>query len=139
MGGGIYMDNEVTLRVSVPQPILDQYEEQATQLGVPVEDILSVRLQNCVTLNDNRPIYFTDDQRRELDSLMGKNLRDAADLIKWVRKVLSVRVNDGQKTHIIALKPTLVQRLKTRCFGKPFPAFLKDTTIIELERFVGLR
>lgn len=133
------MDNEVTLRVSVPQPILDQYEEQAAQLGVPVEDILSVRLQNCVTLNDNRPIYFTDAQRRELDSLVGKNLRDADELIKWVRKALSVRVSDGQRTHIFELKPNLVQRLKTRCFGKPFPTFLRDTITVELERFAGLR
>lgn len=133
------MENEVTLRVSVPQSILNEYEKQADELGVPVETLMSVRLQHTVTMNDNRPIYFSDDQRRELDGLVGKNVKDADDLIKWVKKALQIRVNDGQLVHAFELKPNLVQRLKTRCFGTPFPKFLRDTITSELERYVGLR
>lgn len=132
-------NDEVLVRLRLPTELVDRYEKQAEDAHIPLESLMELRLEQTVEANDNRPIYFSDLQRRELDMLMGINLTSADQVVDRVRRALSIKIHDGKNPHTISLKPGLVNRLRSRCFEKSFPAFLKRTVLEGLESFVGWR
>ena len=64
-----------------------------------------------------KPIYFDDDQRQELEHILGKNMTSTRELIIQVRNAVAVRVNNLK----ITLKPGLLARLKSRCLPFRWP------------------
>lgn len=129
--------SSVTLRTTlqIPQAILTAYENEANAKGVPLESVLSARLLAAASHSSIKPLYLEDPKRKELERLLGVNIRSADHLISIVRSLQSVKVGDVS----VPLKPTLLTRLKTRCFGKPFPDFLAERVSIGLEEYAGMR
>jgi len=123
------------VRIALPEDVVEAYQVQAKAAGVGLEALLADRLLASVTHTAKKPIYFTDDQRRELDQLFGKNLQTATDVLVQVRKMLSVKIENVK----ISLKPSLLSRLKTRCLGMRWEDFLERIIVEDLERYVGIR
>ena len=125
----------VQVRVVLPKEIADLYEIQAEDAGFTLEQVLQERLQACVYFDSEKPLYFTDAQRQELDSLLKRNIGSSEKALASIRSQLTAEIS-GIK---VLLPPNVLQRLKTRCFGKPFEQFFRETVIRVLEEFVVMR
>jgi len=131
---------DVLIRLRLTPELASAYELQATDLNVTLEELLEARLTQFVGLRTIKPLYFSDDERREIESLLGKNFNSIKELIRLIHIAMSVRLNGKPDVSCrVDLKPNLLTRLRSRCFGKPFEEFLSHTVVEELERFVGLR
>lgn len=125
----------VQLRIVVPEEILDQYQKQADVLGIDVELVAGARLAQCVRHTAQKPLYFDDDERRELERILGKNATTTRDMIVQIRNSIAVKINNLK----IALRPALLSRLKSRCLGMQWESFLEKVIVEDLERYVGMR
>lgn len=125
----------VQLRVTLPKDLADLYEIQAQEDEIPVESKIVERLQACVYYEDDKPLYFNDQQRRELDSLLKRNVQTSEKALAAIRAQLTADVS-GFKVQI---SPDVLKRMKSRCFGKPFEVFFKETVNKLLEEFVMMR
>ena len=126
---------DTRLRVYLSSDVVGRYLEQADKAGIDVEQLLSDRLAACVTHTAQKPIYFSDGERQELEKILGKNILNAKDLLAQIRNAISVRIG----TQKITLKPGLLQRLKTRCLGMRWEEFLEKIITEDLERYAGMR
>ena len=84
---------------------------------------------------DVKPLYFNDAERARLEALLGKNLSSAQDALQLLARSYTIRIDNCH----ITLKPTLLARLKSRCFVKDFKTWLSTLIVQELERYSGLR
>ena len=124
------------LRVTLSQEIFAKYQEEAIEYGVDVEQLLESRLKECVAYNSTTPLYFNDDQRRELERLTGKNLRGAAEALAMIRRAMEVKVNGLP----VSFNPLLLERLRTRLpRGTEFGTFLQNMIVMWAEGYCGLR
>src|SRR5262245_7452925 len=122
-------------RIRIPDEIAAIYQDQADARGIEVEQLLAERLVNSVEFGAEKPIYFDDDERRELERMLGKNLYSARDTLVLIRNVVSVKIQNLR----ITIQPGLLARLKTRCLGMKWEQFLEHTIIQQLERYAGMR
>lgn len=123
------------LKLDLPQTVVEEYERQAEQYGVSIEEIIASRLTECVGYTSVKPLYFTDADRSEAEKLLRVNLSRPQDLLRAVSRSSSIRVD----SIVIALPPALKTRLSTRTFQKPWGKFITDLVTELLEHYVGLR
>lgn len=124
------------VKLSLSEDILRQYEERARATGVALEELLARRLTETVGQTANRPIYFNDAARIELEGLLGHNLGGAKQVLDAVGKL--ARIRTGPAT--INLNEALLARLRSRCpRNKKFDDYLGETMVMLLEQFTGLR
>lgn len=102
--------NRFTIVLSDAQ--LLPYAEAANSTDKPLEEILTQRLLLCSKHTAEKPIYFNDDQRRELEGLLEANFAKPEEVIAKVRPVVGVTV-DGV---VIPLNSRQIERIKSRCF-----------------------
>jgi hypothetical protein len=120
----------VSLKLSLPAEVVEKYESQG-----PIEKVLAERLTSSVDYTAKKPLYLNDYQRTKLDRLFGRNFSTPDEVTKAIEKALSVRVEEVP----IALNPTLLSRLRSRCFGKTFEQFLQERVVAGLEEYCGMR
>lgn len=125
------------LHVSVPldEKVIEQYRREAADYGVSLEEVIANRLTACVSHSSTRPIYFNDEDRKNVEKLVGRNLTNANSLIQIVQKLLTMRISGMSVT----LKPDILNRLRTRHNAGEFSQWLTQQIIILLEQYVGLR
>jgi hypothetical protein len=131
--------DRTTLRVSLPTTIADHYQAIADMFGKALEDVISERLTTTADYYDDdpgRPLHFNQAERQDLEKILGKNVFSTRDALVMVRNAVSLRIGNNLK---ITLRPELLQKLKSRCLGMEWDAFISQTVVQELERFVGLR
>lgn len=124
----------VMLRLSLPDQVLQQYQAEAHDLEIPLEDLLASRLSECVTYNATKPIYFNDMQRQRLEKLLDRNVSSAGQVLGLVEKLTTVKLNGIA----INLRPPVVERLRTRHFAGEFGEWLAKQVNEWAERYVGL-
>lgn len=122
-------------RVLLSDEIARTYQDEADRKGVDIEELLSLRLANCIDHGASKPIYFNDAERQEAERMLGKNIFSTRDLLTLIRAAVSVRVHNLR----ITLKPALLQRLKSRCLGVKWEEFLEKVIVEDLERYAGMR
>lgn len=88
------------------------YIQQAESLGKAPEDLMAERLTACSSHTAEKPLYFNDDQRRELEKLLEANFGKPEEVINKVRPIAGVTV-DGV---VVPLNSRQIERLKSRCF-----------------------
>ena len=125
----------VKLTLRVPEPLYDQYSEQAISKGQEVEEVLARRLASCRDHTSTGAIYLDDATRNELTKITGKLIRNASDLLAWARQTTSLTVDQVE----VPLGQTLKTRLSTRTFGTAWPDYIRSTVTRLLEGEVGLR
>ena len=131
-------DQIVELRVSIllPPPVRTAYEAEAKEYGVGLEELLSSRLRECVDYNATKPLYFNDQQRRELETILGRNVDKPASVLAVLRNNLTVTINGLNFT----FAPNLLERLRTRApKAADFKTWLQGTLTQLAEGYVGLR
>lgn len=122
---------------SIPEDLYLLYEQDAKDVDKTVEEIIIKRLHTCRGHNASRPLYFDDKQRGRLEAMTGgRILTDADAAIRRLENQASIRLDNTK----VAIKPTLLTRLKSRCGrNQPFPEFVKKQAIEGLERYAMMR
>ena len=127
---------DLRLALKLPTPIADSYKQEAEEYGVPLEELIANRLSACVTYNATKPLYFNDQQRRELETVLAKNLDKPATVTMLVRKAVSVSLNGV----LISLGSNVLDRLRTRApKGVEFKVWMQGQINEWAEQYVGLR
>jgi hypothetical protein len=126
---------QTMLRIPLSEETLQVLDEQATRANLPVEEFIAKKLPQITVSNSEKPIVLTDAERQRIEQLVGKNISTGEELIRVVEHALTVSLNGLSMT----LTPYLLDRLKSRCIGMEFPAFMDRTIKRALEQFAGLR
>ncbi len=109
-------------------PFLDQLSPEAK---AEIEKLL----RSTGPAGVEKSILIDGETRRRLETLFGKNLNSAKDLLHNVEHVLEFEIEGVTLT----LTPYLMDRLKTRAIGMSFDTFLPWIIKRQLEEYVGLR
>lgn len=127
--------------VTLPEPLMEHYRKLARAANQPVEVVIENQLDKTKEYQAQRPLYFPDSERNELERLTGgRVLKDAPAAIRAVQSIMSFIVNvPGEAPVEVTLGPTLAHRLMTRNFGKTTEEHIIKEVIEGLERFVGMR
>ncbi len=127
----------VLLRLALPDAILSKYQNEATEFGVELEELIANRLSECVSYNSTKPLYFTDTQRRSVESLLGRNVNSPGEVLEIIRRFLTVKVNGISMT----IRPEVLERLRTRHFdtSREFGVWLSDCINEWAEAACGMR
>ncbi len=107
------MPTETTVRftIELPASTVDHYEAQAHAANKSVEELLHLRLGRCSTHDAQRPLYFTDIEREEVEQILGEGyLNTPGDVLRQLRNRYTVNIG-GTK---VRLEEGLYQILKER-------------------------
>jgi len=125
-----------TIRVTLPQETIEQYEAQAKARGNhPAEWLMSERLRLFAAANSQKPIVVDDTSRQKIEKIAGRNISSVEELVTLIENAVSVRVDDME----IPMTPQLLSRLNSRCIGMEFEKFLPPLIKRLLEEYAGLR
>jgi hypothetical protein len=128
------------LTLSLSAEILDDYRAQADSQGISVEELLGDRLSQCVSYNSNRPLYFNDDQRARLESVMGGGVcPDSEKAVSRIENTRSLNISAANRVTKVILPPSLVSRFKSRCFGRKWHQAITEEVIKGLEQYCAMR
>jgi hypothetical protein len=122
----------ILLRADLSDPIRESYEITAARTGKTIEAVMSETLTRYAGLDSAKPVILTDLERQ---AIVGKNITTGSDVVRIVTRAVSISVNECE----IPLSQYLLDRLKSRCIGMDFDAFLRKTIKNLLEEFAGLR
>jgi len=125
----------IRLSVDLPSDTAAEYESQARDKGVSLEQLLSERMVKCVSHTAQSGLYFSDAERNELERIFGRQLKTAADVLRHAAKLVTISV-EGIK---VGLTPRLIQRIKSRTFHNPLAEVVKREVRAGLELFCGMR
>jgi hypothetical protein len=115
---------KVQLRIELDEKLVQAYERQSDQ-----------RLADCQTHNAQKPIYINDDYRRTIEKLLGVNLNTPRQLIESIERLVYVDVSGTT----IRLPPPVLERLRSRCFGRSLKEVVQEQVVEGLEEFAGMR
>ena len=127
--------NGITVKLTLSEDTYRKYEEEAKAKEQSVERILEDRLWRFEEVRSAKPVIIDDEHRRQLDSLLGRNLQTPQELVLFLQRALAVKVDNVR----IALQPALLERLHSRAIGMTFEKFMNDLVIRHLEEYSGLR
>lgn len=123
------------MTISLDDGTAKAYEKQAKATGVPLEELLSQRLTSCEKYTSEKPLYVTDEQRRVLEKVIGKNLNSPTQLVTEVQDAVMLRVSGT----IVNLGTPLLKRIKSRAHHVTVKELIQTQVKRDLEAFVGLR
>jgi hypothetical protein len=125
-------------RIRLPLDIASEYSWQYEDSEFTDEDeLLEDRLVKCVHHTAERPLYFNDTERAELESLLGVNLFSARELIDRLSRTNSLTVGGVA----VPLTQQVIDRLRMRCeaYNVSYAKFVTDAAVAGIEREIGLR
>jgi hypothetical protein len=122
-------------RISLSDSVLQEYEIVAARKGKPVEQVMSETLTRFASFESVKPIILTDEERRTVESSIGRNITTSTELVRAVTRAMSVSVEGIS----VPLGQFLLDRLTTRCIGADFEPFIRKTVKELLEGYVGIR
>lgn len=102
-----------TVAVVVTPDTAEKYREQNPDrdLGATLSD----RLEACVDHTADKPLYFTDADRVELERLLDANFSKPSEVIAKLRSLLTVvKIDDGETAAELTLTPVQLYRLADR-------------------------
>jgi len=129
-------DSSVTLKsLRLSESTYDMLAERAAKSGSSVEREIARSLDRYAQFNDVSPLHFTDHDRNELSVLVGKSFQTPADLIAWIKQMISAKVAGVD----VPLHDQLIKRLQSRAFGSTWDELINRVVTQSLETHVGLR
>ena len=125
----------VKFQIAIPEALYDSYRQQAEANDRTVEDEIALRLQRCREHTATKPLYFTDDERADLERAIGRSARTPGHVVNGLRNLVSISVG-GVEVEI----PTVVQqRIRSRVFrGETYQQVVEREVIRGLRVFCGM-
>jgi len=117
---------DVIVKLQIPADVCAIYEAQ----GEGNEELeMALRLIRCVDHSASSPLYFDDKQRNELELLLDKELRSAAEALDAIRGNYEIELPDGHK---LVIPHEIAVRLKDRLTSEGGDVNTLDALIIRL-------
>ena len=83
----------VRLKLDIPEDLVKAFEEQASATGEFVEELMVARLETAKSWDSERPLYFNDRERGELEQLFGGKLLDSPKkVIEALKTLMTIKV-----------------------------------------------
>jgi hypothetical protein len=127
--------NTISLRIAIDDETYRALDQIAKARNQQPEDVAADMLAKFRDVRSTKPIIISDDARRRLEQILGRNLSAVEDLLSTMQHAFSVRA-DGVE---IPVTPYLLERLRSRCIGMDFTEFMKRTVKRLLEEFANIR
>lgn len=128
-------DTITRITIELPTSLILHYEDQGIAWDRTVEHEIASRLQKCKNYVSTSPLYFTDDERRELESALGHNCSNPGVVLQQLKHAVTLEVGEIK----IELPPNVQQRLKSRVFrGQDYATVVRKQVVDGLKRFCGL-
>lgn len=121
----------VKVTIKVPEHVMDTYRRLAEVERKDLSVVMSERLTDCVEHNAVKGLWFGDEQRREIEHVLGANVSSAAEVTRLVERALLVKVGPCE----VPLLPDLLARLQSRAVGVAFDDFLKEIVVRLLSQY----
>lgn len=123
-------------KLKLSNSILEEYEDQARASGRTLDEYLSIKLAEMVHHTSVRSLYVNDKARKELETLLRRNISNPEALVKAVASLSRVKVG----TVSVNLEEPVNTRLRSRCpRNEKFEHYLHALVTAMLEREAGLR
>lgn len=88
-------EGPVVLKLTIPLDLYAEYEGLASKQGLTVAELVLHRLRRCKDHNSLRPLYFTDTQRAQLETILQKRpLELSEQALTLLTTMLSLRVGE---------------------------------------------
>lgn len=127
---------DILVRLKLPDSLVEKYEAQAGESDYTLEEFLTIHLAATIGYNDGKCIYINQEDRRKLESLIGRNVSTSGELVEAVTKAVEFQLGNTR----IPLKPQLLSRLKDRAvYVENFNGWLSQRVVEGLEQFCGMR
>ena len=128
---------KVLIKLEMSEKLYQEYEEMGGKSGRSAEEEISERLKRCKEYTANRPLYFNDAERSEMEKLTGGHLAKSPEtVLARLRTAMSIVVEDVT----ITINQRLLQRLSSRVFrGQTMEGVIEKVVIEALERHAGMR
>ena len=127
---------KVKLMLEIPEVLYDKYAERAAKFNRKPESEILARLQQCQDYISTKPLYFTDDDRAEMEKAFAHNLSDPGDLIAKVKSLFRLKVGDVE----VPLSARIQARLPNRVFrGSTLEKLITKVVTEALEVECGMR
>lgn len=130
-----------TYAISLSPDVALEYELQAGDRDTGA--ILSTRLEDPLVVNhtSQKPLYWTDEQRKELDALLEYNFSSADQVLQRLRSLMTtVRIADADGTAELVLSPSQLYRLDERAkiMGVSIPEYCRRLANSAINFEIGL-
>ena len=120
------IQTDVRFSLVLPEEIYNQYSS---------ESAMAARLKSCVSHTSQQPMYLSDEERNQLNQVLGRMVRTPAELISILKQKHEIKVGAVK----VPLDDNLIARLETRRFGLSLEELIRKQVVECLEQFVGLR
>lgn len=133
----LFGSTKMVVKIELPEALYIRYEEEGARNTRSAEEEIVKRLNGCKEHTANRPLYFNDKNRRELEDLLGRHLAgDPEVLLARLRNAMKLKVGDVK----ITLDSHIIDRLTTRVFrGQNLEDNIKTWVVEALEKHAGMR
>ena len=134
----IRVPTQTSVRLHIDEALYRAYQEDAEAHGTTAEQAMADRLQHCQKHGATRPLYFNDQERGELETLLsGVVLKDANHALERLKSFALLRlIGDSGKIIKVQLNGNHLSRMKTRFrHDKPFEPQVAAKVIELLEKY----
>ena len=134
----ISVPTQTSVRLHIDEELYKTYQEAAEAHGTTAEQAMAERLRQCQGHGAARPLYFNDQERGDLEILLGgRVLKDANHALECLKSFACLRlVGDSGKIIKIQLNQSQLSRMKTRFRrDKPFEPQVAEKVIELLEKY----
>lgn len=126
----------VRIVLDLPDDLCDHYASQAESHGRTLEAEMADRLRRTKDYTAQRPLYFDDDQRAQIERATGHLAMTEGQVLNRILRTLAVKVASIK----VVIPARLQERLRSRVFrGHTFEEVVAREVIAGLERYAGLR
>ena len=125
----------IRVQLDIPITLYEHYKQQGGAWDRTAESEIAERLKRCKSHVSITPLYFTDDERHEIEAALGHNCSNAGVVLQQLKQAVTLHIGDVR----IELPPNVQQRLKSRVFrGDTYEAMLKREVLRGLKVYCGL-
>ncbi len=124
----------IRLTLNLDEKVASKLEEQVSSGDITLEDLVNARLAKCQDHNSDKPLYLTDEDRRELEKLLGRNFDTVADFMLFMTRMHLVNVAGAK----VPIDQPLLQQLQKSCGARDFKPWITRQVQWMLQHYMGM-
>lgn len=86
------METQTVVRIDLPLATIEPYQQEADRRKVPLADVVKSQLKRCKNYKASKPLYFNDEQRAKLETILGVNCEDAESALLMIKEITTFKV-----------------------------------------------
>lgn len=126
--------DSTTVQFEIELPIR-VYDALIDYAGKTITDVKEVAARSIArSVRRDQPFEISHENKLVLEKAIGRNLTSDHELVEVVKRLAEIRVGEID----VPLTPMLWERLRSRCIGPNFNAYVVSNVTAIIKRFVGV-